>query len=59
MSTFGCGADRRVETPRFTSCPVAILCFDIILASPSYGLACSFRDYSTSTRQVLCTTEVV
>jgi hypothetical protein len=24
---FGCDADRRVATPRFTSCPIAVLCF--------------------------------
>lgn len=45
--------DERVATLRFTSCPVAILRLDIILASPSSGLACTFRNYALSTRQVL------
>ncbi len=52
----GCDADRRVATPRFTSCPIAVLCR---AASPGYGLACTFRDDALHTRQVLCTTEVV
>jgi hypothetical protein len=46
--------DRRVATPRFTFCPIAVLRLDVISASPSYGLASSFRDYALNTRQVLC-----
>jgi hypothetical protein len=58
----GCDADRRVATPRFTSCPVAILSTDAVSninASPGYGLASTFREDALHTRQVLCITEVV